>query len=101
MTESIDEAVAEIEGFYRNYQSERYVDGVLVFRVLRPPPEQELARLADEFSDVLEPPGLSLVEPSAQEVADGDALECRRIAVHFNQRSYGRLRQLIDAINQF
>ncbi len=101
MADSVEHAVAEIEGFYRNYQSQRYVRGVLVLRVLRAPPQGELHRLAEEFSDILRTPKLSVVQPSPQELADDDALECQRIAVGFNQRSFGRLRQLIDALNQF
>src|SRR3990172_8876397 len=46
ITDSIEAAVAEIEGFYRNYQSQRYVDGTLVLRLLRLPPPPELDRLA-------------------------------------------------------
>ena len=45
-THDIDEAVAEITRFYSNYQSQRYVDGTLVLRLLRVPPEEKLAELA-------------------------------------------------------
>ena len=100
VTNSVERAVAEIEGFYRNYQSERYVNGGLVLRVLRVPDRQALDRIAVEFSDIVDGKGLRVAKPSKQEIADKDALECRRIAVDFNQRSYGRLRQLIDALNQ-
>ena len=99
--DSIEAAIAEIEGFYRNYHSQRYVDGILVLRVVRVPPERELERLTRQFSDILRSHGLRVVEPSPEEVADGDALECGRIALDFNQGSHGRLRQLIDALNKF
>jgi len=101
ITDSIDAAVAEIERFYRNYQSQRYVDGTLVLRLLRLPPTEELDRLAGEFSDVLRKPGLEVVEPSPQEVEDKDALECRRLALQFNQSSFGRLRHLINQLNRY
>ncbi len=101
MTDSIDAAVAEIEGFYRNYHSQRFVDGTLVLRLLRLPPEGELDRLSREFADILMSGTLRPVNPSPQEVAEGDALECHRLALDFNQRSYGRLRQLIDALNGY
>src|SRR2546425_7847667 len=38
-TETVDEAVDEITRFYANYQSQRYVDGRLVLRLLRLPPQ--------------------------------------------------------------
>ncbi len=101
LTDSVDAAVREIERFYCNYQSQRYVDGTLVLRVLRVPPQRELDRLAHEFSDILGSSALGVVEPTREEIADSDALECRRIALEYNQRSFGRLRQLIDALNGF
>ncbi|MBI2913815.1 MAG: LOG family protein [Chloroflexi bacterium] len=101
ITDSIEAAVAEIEGFYRNYQSQRYVDGTLVLRLLRLPEPAELGRLAGRFSDILRKPGLAVVEPSAQEVEDKDALDCRRLALQFNQSSFGRLRQLINELNRY
>ncbi len=100
-TENIEEAVEEITGFYRNYHSQRYVDGILVLRVQRLPGQDELDRLADSFSDILRSSGLKAVEATPQEIADNDVLECRRIAVDFNQQSFGRLRQLIDELNRF
>jgi uncharacterized protein (TIGR00730 family) len=100
-TETVEQAVDEIVGFYRNYQSQRYVDGTLVLRMLRLPPKDELEKLALTFADILRSPRMEPVEPSHREVEDGDALELRRLAVDFNQSSLGRLRQLIDTLNQY
>ena len=99
ITDSIESAVAEIEGFYRNYHSQRYVDGVLVLRLQRLPDERALARLAEEFADILRSGTLRAVQPSEAEVEEGDFPELARLALDFNQRSYGRLRRFIDALN--
>ena len=99
ITDSIKSAVAEIEGFYRNYHSQRYVDGVLVLRLQRLPDERALARLAEEFADILRSGTLRAVQPSEAEVEEGDFPELARLALDFNQRSYGRLRRFIDALN--
>ena len=99
--ESIDDGVREIERFYRNYQSQRYVRGTLVLRVLRVPPPAALKKLARRFHDILNSPTIEPVAASKDEIADGDALECRRIALDFNQSNFGRLRQLIDALNGY
>ncbi len=101
MTNSIEAAVGEIEAFYRNYQSQRFVNGGLVLRVLRLPPGEELERLGRRFSRILRSPVLEVVGPSPEEIAEGDALECKRIALSFDQRSFGRLRQLIDELNKY
>ncbi|MDO8614897.1 MAG: LOG family protein [Dehalococcoidia bacterium] len=98
--ETIEAAVEEIVSFHRNYQSQRYVDGTLVLRLLRLPPAAELDRLALEFADILKTPSLQPVPPSAAEVAGNDALGCVRLALEFNQSSFGRLRQLVDELNR-
>jgi uncharacterized protein (TIGR00730 family) len=100
-TENLQHAVREIVHFYSNYQSQRYVDGRLVLRMLRLPPEEDLEKLALAFADILREPALEAVEPSAREMEDGDALELRRLALEFNQTSFGRLRQLIDELNAY
>jgi uncharacterized protein (TIGR00730 family) len=100
-TETVEHAVDEIVGFYANYQSQRYVDGTLVLRMLRLPPPEELEKLALTFADILRSPRIEPVEPSRREIEDADALELRRLAVDFNQSSFGRLRQLVDELNRY
>jgi len=99
-TETVEQAVDEIVGFYRNYQSQRYVDGTLVLRMLRLPPPEELEKLESAFFDILRSPRIEPVEASRREIEDADALDLRRLAVDFNQSSIGRLRQLIDELNR-
>ncbi|MCC7077752.1 MAG: TIGR00730 family Rossman fold protein [Acidimicrobiia bacterium] len=95
----VDDAVEEIRRFYRNYVSQRYVDGELYLRVRRLPDEAELADINDEFTDILSRGGLRPVAPHAAEVADGDALEYPRLAAGFDQAGFGRLRLLVDRLN--
>ncbi len=99
--DSIPEAVQELTTFYKNYQSQRYVDGMLVLRVLRLPPEDEIEKMAAAFADILGPRGIVVTEASAAEIADEDEVSCMRLAVDFNQTSVGRLRRLIDELNRF
>jgi hypothetical protein len=98
---TIEAAVQEIVGFYRNYHSQRYVGGRLVFRLQRLPDEESLERIAASFAGILGPRGLEPSEPSAQEVEEDDAPGCRRLTVDFNQSSFGRLRRLIDELNRY
>jgi len=103
--ETVDEAVNEITGFYANYQSQRYVDGRLVLRLLRLPPPEALVELSRSFADIMRPgertPALHRAEPSHWEVVENDALECQRLSLDFNRESVGRLRQLIDELNRY
>jgi uncharacterized protein (TIGR00730 family) len=98
-THDIGAAVSEITHFYSNYQSQRYVNGTLILRLLRLPPQSKLDELATSFSDILSE--LKPVDASPQEVADNDALEHLRIAIDFRQNDFGRLRQLIDEMNAY
>jgi uncharacterized protein (TIGR00730 family) len=99
--DSIEAAVAELTGFYRNYQSQRYADGILILRLHRLPPEPDVQALAAAFADIVGPKGMHPTEAVDQEVADGDELTCKRLAVDFNQTSFGRLRALINELNRF
>jgi hypothetical protein len=98
---TIEYAIEELTGFYRNYQSMRYDGGLLILRLLRLPPEVEIAGLAEAFADILGRRRIRVAEPSEAEVRDDDHLQLARLAVDFNQRSIGRLRRLIDELNRF
>ncbi|NNL70740.1 MAG: cytochrome D ubiquinol oxidase subunit II, partial [Acidimicrobiia bacterium] len=86
--------------FYRNYQSQRYVNGQLVLRMLRGPDDDMLELLNDEFSDIVVAGRIERVGPSPSEIADNDASTLDRISFEFNRRHFGRLRQLINKLNQ-
>ena len=98
--EDVEDAVDEVTGFYRNYQSQRYVGNRLVLRLLRAPGPADLADLRREFADLLESGTFEVIDPLPVEVAEQDALDCARVAFRFNRRSYGRLRAFVDALNQ-
>ena len=53
ITTSIQEAMREINDFYRIYHSQRYVRGQLVMRLNHLPKPEFITRLNDEFSDIL------------------------------------------------
>src|SRR5581483_7165336 len=53
VTDSVDEAVAEIRNFYRVYHSMRYVHGDLVLRLKKPLGDALLDRIQTEYGDIL------------------------------------------------
>ena len=95
----VTQAADAICDFYRNYQSQRYVDGKLVLRMLRGPDEPMLALLNDEFADIVVSGTIMAVPPSPAEIHDGDGVDLDRISFEFNRRHFGRLRQLINKLN--
>jgi uncharacterized protein (TIGR00730 family) len=100
VTDSTADAVVEIFGFYENYHSMRFVDGVLVLRMQYAPGADRLAALGAEFADIVVRGELAAIPPTADEVADDDHVELARVALRFNRRSWSRLRRLIDRLNE-
>ncbi|MDH3398633.1 MAG: TIGR00730 family Rossman fold protein [Acidimicrobiia bacterium] len=99
VTNDIDEAAHEICHFYANYQSQRYVDGRLILRLNKAPDEAQLEDLNERFSDIVASGSIEVIKPTDAEIADGDLLELQRLALRFNRRSFGRLRQMVDVLN--
>jgi hypothetical protein len=58
-----------------------------------------LVELSREFSDILTAP-IEPVEASPKEIYDEDVPELPRIALAFDQTHFGRLRLLIDRLNE-
>jgi uncharacterized protein (TIGR00730 family) len=100
VTDSVDEATAEILGFYRNYQSCRWVGDLLVMRMRVAPDRDTLADWNRRFADIVASGVMRLSKPLPPERSDRDELDLDRIVFRFDKIHYGRLRQLIDACNQ-
>ncbi len=98
ITDSMEEAVAELVSFYRVYHSSRWVGRRLVLRLNRPLPDALLERINAEFADVVAGP-IEPIEATQSEIHDHDHVELPRISLEFDKRSYARLRRLVDVIN--
>lgn len=99
ITDSVEEAVDELCGFYRRYHSMRYVGHRLVMRLHSPLSDEQLELINQQFSDILvegsfEQRGALDAESTETELAD-----LSRLVFHFDRRALGRLRMLIDHIN--
>jgi len=99
---SVDAAVERIQHFYRRYHSIRYVHGQLVIRLTSQLSPDDIRKLVDQFHDILLPRG-SIAESGAlkAEKDDADVIHLPRLVIDFNRRDFGRLRSLIDSINDF
>lgn len=97
-TDNVDEAIAEILRFYRVYHSQRYVRDRLVLRLLKEPTDIEVDELSAEFKDVLGGP-IRKVQTSPPEIRDNDVVDLPRIALDFDRMHAGRLRRLVDRLN--
>ena len=92
-------AVHEIVHFYSVYQSSRWVGEQLVVRLSKKLSGPALAALNDTFSDVLRSGKIVQGAALRQEKNEPDIWELPRLIFTPHRRSFGRFRQLIDAIN--
>jgi uncharacterized protein (TIGR00730 family) len=99
VTNSVDEAVAEILNFYRVYHSMRYVKGDLVLRLNRPISEETLTRIRTEFTDIIKKGTFDPTHALPEEHEESAIAELPRLKFRFDRHKLGRLRQLIDVIN--
>jgi uncharacterized protein (TIGR00730 family) len=99
ITDSVDEAVDELTGFYRNFHSIRFVDGRLVVRLQRLPDDATLAKLNEDFGSILTTGAIEPVRTSTAELAEDDVADLPRLGLSFDRHSWARLRQLIDTLN--
>ncbi len=97
---SVEDAAREVLDFYCNYHSCRWVGDLLVLRLQVAPNQRELAELNAEFGDIVSAGSIRLASPFPPERSDRDLLELQRVALRFDRVHYGRLRQLIDALNR-
>ena len=99
LTDSVDETVAEVLGFYRNYHSMRYVRNKLVLRLAQMPSAALVEELNQTFRDILTEGSFKASGPLPEEKQETELEHLSRLVFRFNRRSLGRLRQLIDRLN--
>jgi uncharacterized protein (TIGR00730 family) len=99
---SVDAAVEKIQHFYRRYHSLRYVHGQLVIRLTSPLSPDDIRNLTDQFQDIILPGGRIAASGALEaEREDADVMHLPRLVIDFNRKGFGRLRSLIDSINDF
>jgi len=99
ITDDVAHAVSEVQRFWRSYHSIRWVGNRLVVRLRHAPTDAELADLNVRFADLLAAGTIERTEPLRAEVADADYLDLPRVVMRYDARRAGRLRHLIDALN--
>ncbi|MEM7341457.1 MAG: LOG family protein [Actinomycetota bacterium] len=99
-TNDAEEAAAHLAGFYSCYHSIRYVGQRLVLRLRSRPTADAIATLNDEFADIVVSGQIEEADATSAERRDDDHVELPRLALRFDNRSFGRLVQLIWRVNE-
>jgi len=98
LTDVAEDAVREITHFYRRYHSSRYVRRNLVMRLQSPLAGEAVAALNEQFGDLVG--GGTIRQTAGPLEEEGNELpDLARLVFEYNNSSAGRLRLMIDAIN--
>jgi uncharacterized protein (TIGR00730 family) len=100
ITDDVDQAVAAIRGFWRNYQGLRWAGERLVIRLRGDPSDAEVAALNERFADLTLDGGIERTAPLPAEVSDNDQLHLPRLVMQFDVRKGGQFREMIKELNR-
>jgi uncharacterized protein (TIGR00730 family) len=101
VTDSVEAAASEITGFWRNYDSLRWVGSQLVLRLCAEPTDAEVEGLAEQFGDLVTDGRIERTDPLPQEVRDDDRLDRPRLVLRFDRFRVGDLHRIIRAVGAF
>ncbi|MEI8364937.1 MAG: LOG family protein [Parachlamydiaceae bacterium] len=94
---SVDDAVQHILKFYSRYHSSRYVKDKYVIRLLTPLNQKQVEFLNQEFKSLIAEGEIVMSGALPEET---DHLELPRLIFRHTRNHFGKLRLLIDAINE-
>lgn len=100
LTDDVETACREIETFYQVFHSNRYVRDVLVLRLNAELTEAAVDDLNLEFSDILTSGRIEKSPALPEEQDETEIAHLPRLILNFDQRSFGRLWQLVYRLNQ-
>ena len=95
----VDEAVSEIMQFYKIYHSARWVGEQLVLRICQSLSKNAIADLNKNFADLIREGAIVQGSALRQEKNEPEIWNLPRLILTPYRNNFGRLRQLIDAIN--
>jgi uncharacterized protein (TIGR00730 family) len=98
-TDDVENAVRHIMQFYTVFHSYRYVKEKTVFRLKRRLTDAALDKLNEEFKDLIRTGHMQQMSALPEESNEEGILHLPRLVGLLSRHDYGRMRQLIDAIN--
>jgi uncharacterized protein (TIGR00730 family) len=99
LTDDLTVACDAIKNFYRVYHSSRYVGQRFVMRLNLELSDETIEQLNQDFKDILLEGQIAKSRVLPEEIGD-ETEGLPRLVFHFNQKSQGRLYELIHTINQ-
>ena len=100
ITDSVEAAASEITGFWRNYDSLRWVGDRLVLRLKAAPTDAEVESLNERFGGLLASGRIERSEPLRAEADDEARADLPRLVMRLDHFKVGSLYLVIRAINE-
>ena len=96
---NVDDAVAHILQFYKNYRSYRWAGNRMVVRLTHRITDSAVKKLTAEFADVVASGRIEQTTALPEESNEPEIAELPRLVFTPHRRNFGRIRCLIDGIN--
>ena len=100
LADSPEQAMRIIQRFYHNYHSSRWYDDLYAMRLNRPLTAPALEQINHTFADMCTRGDFSQEFNPARVANDAEMQHLTHLTFHFDARKQGRLRALIDEVNQ-
>lgn len=97
---NVDDAVSEIAQFYANFHSSRWLKERFVIRINHALSPDAMQMLHEQFNDLCVSGGFEQQPHNDSEMDEPELAHLTRLAFIFTGRHQGRLRELLDFINQ-
>lgn len=101
VTKSPQDAIDHIDRFYKIFHSYRYVGKKIVIRLNEELTEEWVGMLKDEFDDIIVDGTMEQRDALPEESGEPLIANLPRLVFQFSRKNYGRLRLLINRINDF
>ena len=99
ITHSVDDAVEEVVGFYRVYNSMRDVAKDLIVRLNQPISDETLQELNRDFRDIIWEGDIERTTADEMEANEPELFDLPRLRFRFDRHGHSRFRKMIDRIN--
>jgi uncharacterized protein (TIGR00730 family) len=102
VTRNEEEALQVINDFYKTYHSLRFIENLLVIRLIKTISDDQIATLTKEFPGLIkEGDRIRCCEAFPEEIDEPDLAHLPRISLLFDHHHYGLLVAFINRINSF
>lgn len=100
-TNSAEKAIQIISKFYSNFHSSRWIGDTLYIRTQKELPDECIKVLNSDFKDICLSGSYDRSNAHTYEQDEPDLNDMHRISFKFNGRDCGRLREVINLINEY